>query len=87
MRQNFAYYKAYVTLRSNHASRLITYFYYSKYAKSDDSKKFRHLDQNIFDFLKTNRETNMIQNNLFLDDEIAENCIIIFLNMHNHLEK
>ena len=83
-KKNLVYYRAYMTLRLNHAGRLIAYFYYSKYAKLDDKIKFRHFDQSIFNFLKTNHKTNIIQNNLFLDDKIVKNCIIIFWNIHNY---
>ena len=47
MRQKFMYYKIYVTLRFDHAWKLVSYFYYIKYAVSNDRIYFRHVNQNI----------------------------------------
>ena len=87
MKQNFMYYRIYVTLRSDHAWKLVFYFYYIKYAVSDDRTYFRHVNQNIDQLFATDRNQNMIQNNFSLNDEIAENCTIILFDMHKHTQK
>ena len=87
MKQNFMYYRIYVALWSDHAWRLVFYFYYIKYAVSDDRIYFRHVNQNIDQLLTTDRNQNMIQNKFSLNDEIAENCTIILFDMHGHTQK
>ena len=87
MKQNFMYYKIYVTLWFDHAWKLVFYFYYIKYAVSNDRIYFRHVNQNIDQLLAINRNQNMIQNSFSLNDEIAENCTIILFNMHRHTQK
>jgi hypothetical protein len=64
---------------------LISYFYYIKYAKSRNKTAFRHINQNISFLLTVEREANMIQNSLSLNDENVNNCIIILSEMHKHL--
>ena len=81
------YYKIYMTLRSDHAWKLIFYFYYIKYAVLNDRIYFRHMNQNINQLFTTDRNQNMIQNNFSLNDEIAENCTIILFDMHKHTQK
>ena len=87
MKQNFMYYRIYVTLQFDHAWKLIFYFYYIKYAVSSDRIYFRHVNQNINQLFATDRNQNMIQNNFSLNDEIAKNCTIILFDMHKHTQK
>jgi hypothetical protein len=87
MRQNLVYYRIYIALRSDHVWRLINYSYYIKNAQVSDNIEFRHIDQNISQLQFTKRDRNMIQDNVSLDDEDAENCIIILIEMHKHLAK
>ena len=87
MKQNFMYYKIYVTLRFDHAWRLVFYFYYIKYAVLNHRIYFYHVNQNIDQLFTTDRNQNMIQNNFSLNDEIAENCTIILFDMHKHTQK
>jgi hypothetical protein len=85
MRQNSVYYQQYCDLRLDEHWRLISYFYYIKYAKSRDRTAFRQINQNISFWLTIEREANMIQNSLLLNDENVNNCIIILLKIHKHL--
>jgi hypothetical protein len=85
MRQNSLYYRQYCDLRFDEHWQLISYFYYIKYAKSRDRTAFRHINQNISFLLIIEREANMIQNSLSLNDENVNNCIIILSEMHKHL--
>jgi uncharacterized protein YcsI (UPF0317 family) len=87
MRQNSVYYRIYVALRSDYVWRLISYSYYIKNAQVSDNIEFRHIDQNISQLLFTERDRNMIQDSVSLDDEDAENCIVILIEMHRHLAK
>jgi hypothetical protein len=85
MQQNSLYYRQYYDLRLDKYWRLISYFYYIKYAKSRDRIAFRHINQNISFLLTIKREANMIQNFLSLNDENVNNCIIVLSEMHKHL--
>jgi hypothetical protein len=85
MRQNSLYYRQYCDLRLDEHWRLLSYFYYIKYAKSRDRTAFRHINQNISFLLTIEREANMIQNSLSLNDKNVNNCIIILSEMHKHL--
>jgi hypothetical protein len=85
MRQNSLYYRQYCDLRLDEHWRLISYLYYIKYAKSRNKTAFRYINQNISFLLTIEREANMIQNSLSLNDENVNNCIIILLEMRKHL--
>jgi hypothetical protein len=50
-----------------------------------DSIFFRHIDQNISQLISFERDVNMIQDILFLNDENINNCIVILSEMHHHL--
>jgi hypothetical protein len=64
---------------------LINYSYYEKYVMKKDSIFFRHIDQNISQLISFERDVNMIQDILFLNDEDISNCIVILFEMHHHL--
>ncbi len=85
MRQNSLYYRWYVKLRSDKCWKLISYSYYEKYVMKRDSIFFRHIDQNISQLISFERDVNMIQDILSLNDEDINNCIVIFSEMHHHL--
>ncbi len=85
MRQNSLYYRLYVELRLNKSWRFVNYSYYEKYVINDDNIFFRHINQNISQLIFFDRDVNMIQEILFLNDEDLNNCTQIFLSMHNHL--
>ncbi|EAS30312.3 uncharacterized protein CIMG_12984 [Coccidioides immitis RS] len=70
----------------NHAWKLISYPYYTKYAKSGDKTGFHHIDVNVPDAITTGRGINMIQEFLTLTAEEPGNCTEILPEMHNHLE-
>ncbi len=85
MRQNSLYYRWYVKLRFDKCWKLINYSYYEKYVMKKDNIFFRHIDQNISQLISFERDINMIQNILFLNDENINNCIVILFEMHHHL--
>ncbi len=46
---------------------------------------FRHIDQNSSKLISFERDVNMIQDILSLNDEDINNCIVILFDMHHHL--
>jgi hypothetical protein len=50
-----------------------------------DNIFFHHIDQNISQLISFERDVNMIQDILFLNDEDINNDIVILFNMHHHL--
>jgi hypothetical protein len=85
MRQNSLYYRWYVRLRFDKCWKLISYSYYEKYVMKKDSIFFRHIDQNISQLISFERDVNMIQDILSLNDEDINNYIVILFEMHHHL--
>jgi ribosomal protein L18E len=85
MRQNSLYYRWYVRLRFDKCWKLISYSYYEKYVMKKNSIFFRHIDQNISQLISFERDVNMIQDILSLNDEDISNCIVILFDMHHHL--
>jgi hypothetical protein len=85
MRQNSLYYRWYVRLRFDKCWKLINYSYYEKYIMKKNNIFFRHIDQNISQLISFERDVNIIQNILSLNDENINNCIVIFFEMHHHL--
>jgi hypothetical protein len=85
MRQNSLYYRWYVKLRLDKCWKLINYSYYEKYVMKKDNIFFRHIDQNTSQLISFERDVNMIQDILSLNDEDINNCIVIFFDMHHHL--
>jgi hypothetical protein len=85
MRQNSLYYRWYVRLRFDKCWKLINYSYYEKYVMKKNSIFFRHIDQNISQLISFERNVNMIQDILSLNDEDISNCIIILFDKHHHL--
>jgi hypothetical protein len=85
MKQNSLYYRWYVKLRFDKCWKLINSFYYEKYIMRKDNIFFRHIDQNISQLISFERDVNMIQDILSLNDENINNCIVILFDMHHHL--
>ncbi|KAI4137511.1 MAG: hypothetical protein L6R39_007243 [Caloplaca ligustica] len=86
VRQDLQYYILYVAARPDHNQRLISYPYYTKFARPGDSTIFRHVDMNIPEFLATGRGGNVIQGSVSLDDETAvTGCTEIVPGMHRRL--
>ena len=83
MRQDPLYWMAYVALRPDHAWRLVSYPYYTKYATQADgiSTEFLHLDGNPR-YLLDGRGANMIQGSVSIDDEVAHNATLIIPGFH-----
>jgi hypothetical protein len=86
IRQDLEYYVLYVAMRPDHCPRLVSYPYYTKFARPGDATYFRHIDINIPEFLETGRGGNIIQGSASLDDETAETgCTVIIPGMHKRL--
>jgi hypothetical protein len=85
MRQNSLYYRWYVKLRFDKCWKLINNLYYEKYVMKKNNNFFRHIDQNISQLISFERDVNMIQDILSLNDEDINNYIIILFDMHHHL--
>ena len=82
MQQDPVYWILYVTLQSDHNYHLISYLYYTKYAKSDDSIFFWHIDLNLTDLITNNCGSNQIQGMVLLDDEQKDQCTQILSDIH-----
>ena len=88
IRQDLQYYLLYVAMRPDRCSRLVSYPYYTKFARPGDSTVFRHIDMNIPEFLETGRGGNIIQGSVSLDDETTETgCTVIIPGMHKRLRE
>ena len=75
-------------MRPNHYPRLVFYLYYIKFARLRDLIVFRHIDINIPEFLKIDKSGNIIQENVFLNDEtIKTRYIITILDIYKRLKK
>ena len=72
VRQDLRYYTTYVGLRPDKRYTLMSYPYYKKSAKRDDSTFFRHIDLNIPDLLR-GRGANQIQGTVSFTDETSDN--------------
>jgi hypothetical protein len=83
MRTNPLYYCLYVLLRPDHATRLISYPYYTKRAVEGDNTAFKHIDVNIHQLAHDGRGFNQLQGSVSLDDETEKNCTIILPGMHD----
>ena len=82
MRQDPAYYMAYVALHPDSAWRLMSYPYYAKYAVVSSNTAFKHIDINIPHLIADRQGHNMIQGSLSVDDKVEGNCTIILLGMY-----
>ena len=65
----------YVTLQPDYNYYLISYLYYIKYVKSDNSIFFQHINLNLTDLIINNCGGNQIQGTVLLDDEQKDQCI------------
>jgi hypothetical protein len=83
MRTDPLYYCLYVLLRPDHATRLISYPYYTKRAVEGDNTAFKHIDVNIHQLAHNGRGFNQLQGSVSLDDETEKNCTIILPGMHD----
>lgn len=86
IRQDLEYWLLYVCLRSDRNIRLINYFYYAKFVKSEDYTFFKHIDMNVPMYLKSDQGFQIIQKSIFLNDENELNCIEIVSEFHRHIE-
>ena len=87
IRQDLGYYTLYVALRPDRSPTLVSYPYYTKFAKSGDSTAFRHIDLNVPRYIQSGRGRNIIQGSVSLDNETVESgCTEIVPGFHKHLE-
>ena len=84
VRQDLRYYATYVGLRPDKRYTLMSYPYYMKSAKRDDSTFFRHIDLNIPDLLR-GRGANQIQGTVSFTDETSDNCTELIFGMQHKL--
>jgi hypothetical protein len=87
IRQDPLYFAIYCALRPDQNTNLVSSPYYAKYTAEGDRTFFRHIDINIADLAKSGRGANMIQGTVSLDDERDDDCTVILLGMHRHLEE
>jgi hypothetical protein len=81
-RQDLSYYRAYIALRPDGHTWLVSYPYYAKHTRDGDGTAFRHVDINIIKALKYGRGINQIQGSVSLDNENDDNCTIIIPGLH-----
>ena len=87
MRMNSVYWMLYVALYLDNNYCLISYFYYVKYAKPEDRTAFHHVDINLSDLIESGQDKNQIQDVVFLDDKISDECTEILPGLHHHLKE
>lgn len=85
MRQDPAYYRLYAALRPDQQWRLVTYPYYTKFARPGDKTYFRHIDLNVPSLINAERGAALIQGSLLLDDEDDDNCTVLIAGMQHKL--
>ncbi|KAL9631113.1 MAG: hypothetical protein Q9204_004386 [Flavoplaca sp. TL-2023a] len=85
VRSDPLYYILYACLRPDNNWRLISYPYYMKSTRVDDSTCFRHLDLNIPQLLQEGRGASQIQGSLTLTDEKEDNCTEMLTGAHRWL--
>jgi hypothetical protein len=66
-------------------TNLVSYPYYAKFSTEGDSMSFWHI--NIVDLAESDRGANMIRGTVSLDNEKDDDCTVIMLGMHNHIEE
>jgi hypothetical protein len=76
------YWLLYAVLRRQHT--LISYPYYTKYAKKGDPTFFRHIDLNIAEAVRSGKGVQMIQGSVSWDDEDNDNCTEVLTCFHRH---
>ena len=86
VRQDLPYYATSVCLRPYKRYTLMSYPYYMKFAKTDDSTFFRHIDLNVPDLLK-GRGASQIQGIVSSTDETNENCTEMIFGMQHKLKQ
>ncbi|KAF7512802.1 hypothetical protein GJ744_000369 [Endocarpon pusillum] len=88
VRQDPEYYILYVAARPDHNPRLVSYPYYTEFARPGDSTIFRHVDMNIPELLATGQGGNIVQGSVSLDVETAvTGCTEIVPGMHKRLRE
>jgi hypothetical protein len=75
----------YTALRPDKTWRLVTYPYYAKFAQPGDNTYFRHLDLNIPTLLSQDKEYNIIQGSVSLNNKSKKSCTVIVPGIQNKL--
>lgn len=81
IRTDLGYYLAYVCLREDRQTHLISYPYYCKYTTKSSKTGFLHCDLNPWD-ASTGYGTKAIQGSVSLIDEAADHCTVIIPGFH-----
>lgn len=84
--QNFQYWFFYVCFWFDRNIQLINYLYYVKFVKSENYTFFKHIDINVFMYVKNDRGSQIIQNSMSLNNENVMNCIKIVFEFHRHIK-
>ena len=85
VRQELPYYATYVGLRPDKKHTLMSYPSFMKFAKTDDSTCFCHIDLNIPNLLKGHR-ASQIQGTVIFTTETYKSCTEVIFGMHHELE-
>jgi len=85
MRQDPVFYALNVAARPDLNWRLISFPYYTKYAMKGDATRFKHIDINIRELLKSGRGVNIVQTAISFDDEFEDGCTIVVPGFHRHI--
>jgi hypothetical protein len=64
---------------------LISYLYYTKYARPNDVTGFRHVDCNLADAIASGRGVEMLQGSMLFDVEDDQNCTEALAGFHRHV--
>ena len=85
MRQDPVFYALNVAARGDLNRRLISFPYYRKYAMKGDVTRFRHIDINTRELLKSGRGRNTVQTVLSVNDGFEDGCTVVVPWFHRHI--
>lgn len=83
VRGDLEYWLLYAMLRRK--TNLISYPYYTKYARPNDVTGFRHVDCNLADAIASGRGVEMLQGSVLFDVEDGQNCTEALAGFHRHV--
>ncbi len=81
MRQDPTYYMLYAALWLDQQWRLVSYLYYTKFARPGDKTYFRHINLNVLNLINVERGAVLIQGLLSLDDKDDDNCTVLIVGI------
>jgi hypothetical protein len=85
IRQDPGLYGLNVAARPDKRWRLVSYPYYTKFARAGDSTGFKHIDINIPELLRSGRGENLVQSAVSLDEEWEGGCTLIVPGFHKQI--